>query len=363
MISDPSTTGGRSGKARGIGFQERGVTNEGMERVDGGANGRVETGSAERGRAPSRADLARHVTLVTVAYNSAEALRWQGAHSARLPGIVVDNGSSDATRAAARERGLGILAFDVNCGFGRGVMAGLAAVTTEFALVINPDAAMSEDGVAALLAAAERYPDCALFVPRIVNETGKVFFRVDSALEPRQKHRRPPEGDACIAMLSGAVMLVRVAPFLAFGGFDPAIFLYFEDDELAFRYRAARRPIIYVPEAEAVHLGNRSSGPSARPAAKSNRVKDISFGWSHAYVMEKTGRDSGRSVGRRSRALAVLRLAGSIAVCLVSGRFGKLRREAYRLKGFVRRLRGRPAPFLPPGEPECVALDLSHGKV
>ncbi|MCF1505333.1 glycosyltransferase family 2 protein [Afifella sp. H1R] len=327
------------------------MTNEGMERVASSAG----TG----GDAPSRADLARHVTLVTVAYNSAEALRWQGAHSARLPGLVVDNGSSDATQAAARERGLGILAFEVNCGFGRGVMAGLAAVTTEFALVINPDAAMSEDAVAALLAAAERYPDCALFVPRIVNETGKVFFRVDSALERRQKHRRPPDGDACIAMLSGAVMLVRVAPFLAFGGFDPAIFLYFEDDELAFRYRAARRPIIYVAEAEAVHLGNRSSGPSARPAAKSNRVKDISFGWSHAYVMEKIGQGAGRG----SRALAVLRLAGSMAVCLVSGRFGKLRREAYRLEGFVRRLQGRPAPFLPPGEPGCVALDLPHAMV
>ncbi|WP_139163741.1 glycosyltransferase [Afifella marina] len=331
------------------------MTSKGMERVDGGADGSLGAG----GDAPSRADFARHVTLVTVAYNSAEALRWQGAHSARLPGVVVDNGSSDATREVAGERGLGLLAFDQNWGFGRGVMAGLSAVTTEFALVINPDAAMSEEAVTALLAAAERYPDCALFVPRIVNETGKVFFRVSSALEPRQKHRRPPEGDACIAMLSGAVMLVRVAPFLAFGGFDPAIFLYFEDDELAFRYRAARRPIIYVAEAEAVHLGNRSSGRSSGRPAKSNRVKDISFGWSHAYVMEKTGRGAARG----SRALAVLRMTGSMAVCLVSGRFGKLRREAYRLEGFLMRLQRRPAPFLPPGEPKYVARDLPHAMV
>lgn len=327
------------------------MTSDGKEPVPGPVADSVEDGSGE----VSRNDLARNVTLVTVAYNSAEALRWQGAHTAKLPGIVVDNGSSDATRAVARERGLGILAFEVNCGFGRGVMAGLAAVTTEFALVINPDAAMAEGAVAALLAAAERYPDCALFVPRIVNEAGKVFFRVSSALEPRQKHRRPPEGDACIAMLSGAVMLVRVKPFLAFGGFDPSIFLYFEDDELAFRYRAARRPIIYVAEAEAVHLGNRSSGHSSRPAAKSNRVKDVSFGWSRAYVMEK--------IGRGNRALTGLRMAGSMAVCLVSGRFGKLRREAYRLEGFLMRLQGRSAPFLPPGEPECVARDLPHTMV
>lgn len=266
------------------------------------------------------------VTRVVVAYNSAEALRWQGVGP---PTVLVDNASSDDTAALGRALGYRVLRLPQNVGFGRGVMAGLALVQTEFALILNPDARIEPAGIAALLDAAARTPDADVFVPALVDQTGRPHFRVESSLEPRARWRAAPAGEACVPMLSGAALLVRVARF---PGFDPAIFLYFEDDDLAFRLRAARRAIVYVPQAAAIHLGNRS-GDAA------HAIKDRSFGWSMAYVMAKHRR------GHRGWALAglCLRFAGYVAV----GRTARARRHWGRILGFVRALRGRPAPFLP----------------
>ncbi|MGF1501181.1 MAG: glycosyltransferase [Paracoccaceae bacterium] len=283
---------------------------------------------------------AGRITRLIVTYNSAAVLPWQAEHSARLPCLVVDNASRDDTPRVAERLGYRVLCLGANHGFGRGVMAGLGAVETEYALVLNPDAAIGEIGVARLLTVAERHRSADLFLPRVVDSQGNVHFRHDTSIEPRDPGRHVPDGTACIAMVSGAVMLIRVRPFLDFGGFDPAIFLYFEDDDLALRYRAARRPMIFVPEAEALHLGDQSSGNDEG----ANRVKDISFGWSRAYLMRKH---------RRGRPLfCLLGMLAKWPVYLISGRFQRLRRQTGRIFGFWTAVRGRPAPFLPASEPD-----------
>ncbi|MBZ8132743.1 glycosyltransferase [Afifella sp. IM 167] len=280
--------------------------------------------------------MSERLTLLVVAYNSAEALRWQAAHCAPLPTLIVDNASADDTVRTAEELGHKVLPLDANIGFGRGIMAGLAETESEFALILNPDAAIDAASLAELLAAADRYRDCDLFVPRIVDEEGVVFFRYETSFEPRQRHRAPPEGEACVPVISGAAMLVRVSPFRAFGGFDPKIFLYFEEDELCFRYRAARRPMVYVPSAAVLHLRDKSSEPSTTTSA----IKDVSFGWSLAYVMGRHGRGS--------RPATLLGMAVKMPLYLLSGRSERFKRQKGRIAGFLTALRGRPAPFMPP---------------
>lgn len=283
------------------------------------------------------ADVA-DVTRLIVAYNSAAMLRWHTKTSAALPTVVVDNASTDGSGDVAARIGHKVLRLPANEGFGRGVMAGLAEVGTELALITNPDAAIEEEGIAALVRAARDFPDCDLFLPQITDVRGHVFFRHESSIEPRVRDRMPPSGTACIPMISGAVMLVRVAPFLQFGGFDPGIFLYFEDDDLALRYRRARRPLIYVPAANATHLGDRSSSAEAR----AQTVKDVSFGWGLAYLMRKHDLASPR-----------LRLAAMVAKLMIyalAGRRQRLQRQWGRIRGFRLGLRGAPAPYLPEGD-------------
>lgn len=286
----------------------------------------------------------REVTRVVVGYNSASVLRWQAETGPDLPTVLVDNASTDDTASVGRELGHRVLSLEENEGFGRGVMAGLRAVETELALVINPDAAITGSSLRALLDAAEAFPSCDLFVPRLVDATGAIFYRHESSLESKPGRRDVPEGLACIPMISGAAMLVRVRPFLSFGGFDPAIFLYFEDDDLALRYRAARRPIVFVPEASALHLGDRSS----EGEIGANRIKDVSFGWSRAYLMEK--HQSG------SRVLLLAGMLAKLPVYAFGMRFQRVRRQLGRIRGFLQAMAGRPAPYLPESKAENAAI-------
>jgi N-acetylglucosaminyl-diphospho-decaprenol L-rhamnosyltransferase len=269
-----------------------------------------------------------------VSYNSAEALQ-RFATPLSIPTLVVDNASTDLTRKVAEGLGFRVLALDANHGFGSAIMKGLAALDDELVLVVNPDLSTDEAALEALIDAAQRYPEADLFVPAILKPDGTSFFRFESRFEPRAVHREPPEGEACIATMSGAAFLVRRSSFLTHG-FDPAIFLYFEDDDLSLSYAAARRPIIYLPQTRVIHAGNVSSVPNRA----TDRLKNISFGWSWGYVMMKH-RCGDPAASARG---LILKMLGA----LLTFRFSRLRRHAETREGLLAFLAGRKAPYSPP---------------
>ncbi len=282
------------------------------------------------------ADLAC-VTRLLVTFNSAGVLGYSALDPATVPTLAVDNASRDDTVAAAAALGYRVLPMATNAGYSRAIMAGLAEIGTEFALIANPDVRITPEAIAALVAASRRYLECDLFVPRILRPDGSEFFRYETRFEKRVRDRRPPSGDACVVTVSGAALLVRVAPFVAGGGFDTDIFLYFEDDELSLRYRQQKKPIVFVADASVQHLGNASS-----PADSAiERIKNVSFGWSWAHVMARYG------AGRPPLTLAAI--TGKLLVYALSGRWKKLARQRAILSGFVRKLKGEPAPYLPLG--------------
>ncbi len=236
-------------------------------------------------------NLADSVTAIVVSHDSAgvlaqclAALRAEG-----VPAIVIDNASTDDTRAIAAAHGARVLANPRNEGYGRANNAGIAACSTPYALIVNPDLVMQPGAIAALLAAAARYPDAGLLAPRIVEPSGRVFLQPRSLLSPPHLNLKGaialPEGDACLPFLSGACLLVRRDLFLALGGFDPAIFLFYEDDDLCRRMRDAGHALVHVDGAEALHGRGRSSEPSSarRFTARWH------LAWSRRYVAAKYG--------------------------------------------------------------------------
>jgi GT2 family glycosyltransferase len=141
----------------------------------------------------------------------------------------------------------------------------------------------------ALLAAAERYPDAGMLAPRIVEPSGRVFLQPRSLLSPPHLNRNGqidiPDGDACLPFLSGACLLIRRELFLSLGGFDPAIFLFYEDDDLCRRMRDAGHALIHVHAAEARHGRGRSTRPSPRRRFKAR----WHLAWSERYISDKYG--------------------------------------------------------------------------
>jgi GT2 family glycosyltransferase len=241
-----------------------------------------------------RRGFAARVGAVVVAYNSGAVL---GASLPPLAGlarvVVVDNASTDDSTAAARAAlpGVEVVENRVNLGYGNGCNCGLARLDTEFALLVNPDAVLAPDAVRLLVEAADRYPDAAIFGPALLSPEGKVelshnldlFEQASSGRRRRADADLVPEGDLCAGFVSGAVMLLRMSAIARFGGFDPDIFLFYEDTELCLRAARAGWSLVHVPGARVTHAG----GGSSRPNPRIDRLKQWHMAWSRLHVEKK----------------------------------------------------------------------------
>jgi len=156
--------------------------------------------------------------------------------------VLVDNASDDDTLAiaAAEAPDAVVVKNATGVGYGNGVNCALPHLDREFALLANPDSILRPGAVAALVAAADAWPEAALFGPTVIAPDGSVELSHDVPLFDRRAYGKrsaeaPPEGPCCTEFLSGAVTLVRTDALRALGGFDPALFLYYEDDDFCLR--------------------------------------------------------------------------------------------------------------------------------
>ena len=77
----------------------------------------------------------------------------------------------------------------------------------------------------------------------------------------------------------------RRGAFMAIGGFDEAIFLYLEDDDLCLRLRDAGHTLRLVPEARVVH----HQGTSSPPSRAGLELRNHHTMASHVYLAKKHG--------------------------------------------------------------------------
>lgn len=262
--------------------------------------------------------------------------------------LVIDNASRDGSAEAAEGAGARVLRLGRNEGYGRANNAGARASRADLLLIANPDILLDAGAVAALLAAAERYPDAALFAPRIVEPDGRFFFQLRSLLAPYLANPSGapcrPEGDCCAPFLSGACLLVRREPFLALGGFDARIFLFYEDDDLCRRLADAGHALVHVHEAVARHGRGRSSAPAPGRIFRSRWHQ----AWSRAYVSRKYG------LKGSALRMVLLNAPKALLACL-TGRRAPVERYAGSAAGAWAFLRGRTAlareGLAEPGDP------------
>lgn len=278
------------------------------------------------------------VTAVTVAHESASALTgFLQALPAGLRLVVVDNASTDGGAALARAAGAEVIRSEANRGFGAGCNLGLDAVATEFALLANPDARLTAEAVAALVDAADAWPDAAILAPMILGAGGRRVRSWDAGQArrrrlPRRRGDEPwPEGPLCAEFLSGACMLLRMSAGLRF---DEAFFLFYEDDEICAAARAAGHGLVLVPAAQVLHEGGRSSAPSRAIDA----LKARHMAWSRLRFL--AGRE-GEAAARREGLRQARRLAGKAVVHAITLQRAKLSRDAAALRGTLAWLRGQ----------------------
>jgi N-acetylglucosaminyl-diphospho-decaprenol L-rhamnosyltransferase len=276
----------------------------------------------------------------------AEALASLEAQSVPFDVVVVDNASSDGTleMLAARFPGVTVVRNEENLGFGRAVNRGAAAAgDADVIILVNNDVVCEPDFVAQLL---PPFTDPAVGMaagvllqgaaPDLIDSAG---IELDTTLGSWDYLWNQPvsalDGAPDPIGPCGGAAAYRLPAFRELGGFDEALFAYWEDVDLALRFREAGWRCVLASGARALHAHGQTLG-AASPAAR--RLEAFGRG----YVLAKY-RAAGRSPLRR---LQIAALDWPVlAVHLVLRREAGPARERLRARSIGLRAPSRRAPL------------------
>jgi len=221
------------------------------------------------------------VAAVVVSYNSRRCLegclRSLGAAGVERV-IVVDNGSTDGSRAVAVAAGADWLESGANLGYGRAANLGARSMVVPempYLLIGNADIEFRPETVQTLVAALDADPGLGAVGPRICNVDGSLYPSARTfpdlldamghgllgLVAPRNRFTRryrlldwDHAEAARVDWISGACFLARRTAWDDIGGFDPSYFMYMEDVDLCWRFGQAGWGVGYEPGAEVVHV-------------------------------------------------------------------------------------------------------------
>ena len=261
------------------------------------------------------------LTIVVVTYNSQRFVRGcLGSLRARMPKryraqvVVVDNASQDASAEIIRSEfpEVQLVQAGANLGFGRGNNLGMAVAPARYYYLHNADAYLQGDSLDAALDLLEAHPGVGvaglpLVFPDQSPQTGAYAFSgpvkwalqglgVDRlarvvAIAPRlgwlramlarlpmaqsfvRTHAKGALPEVThVDWVCGAAMILREAVRADLGGgFDPAIFLYGEDEDLCIEARRKGWQVAQLGVAPVIHEFGWASG--GKPSQQVARLK------------------------------------------------------------------------------------------
>ena len=254
--------------------------------------------------------------------------------------LVVDNGSTDGTAGVlARYPEVESIRLDRNAGFGLAVNLAARGADGDSLVLVNDDCVCDDGFVERIVAPLGGGTAMSAGVlrdhvdPDLIDSAGMELSRTLMVFD--YLHGQPLEAlhsaPAPIGPSAAAAGFDRAA-FLDEGGFDEALFAYWEDVDLVLRLRLGGGRCAFCPDARGTHAHSATLGSGS--AAK-NRL----MGFGRGYVLRKW------SVARGSRAMRVLAEEASLCAgqALIDG-------NAVGLSARVRGARAARPVFGYPGE-------------
>ncbi len=300
--------------------------------------------------------MSSSIDVVIVAYNRYEltesCLRHLSTQTVEHHIIVVDNGSTDNTRARIRAEwpAVQLEQFDDNRGFPEACNRGVAAGTAETVVLLNNDVDCRSDFLERLIAPL-RDPTVGSIAPLLLQPEDEridcVGLTADTVLAgfPRLQGLPPDHARDVTPVLAGpagTAAAYRRTAWEQVRGLDESIFFYMEDLDLALRLRTAGWRAVSEPNAVGVHLGSATHG--YRSAWQRRQA-----GFARGYVLRRYGLLRGRAAARALATEAVVVLGDP----LISRDLAALRG---RLAGWHA---GRLRPRLAPPPAECLDRSIN----
>jgi hypothetical protein len=218
-----------------------------------------------------------NVAAVVPVHNRADLLRrmLETATAQTLPFesiVVVDNASTDAAPAVAREFGCRVIAMPENTGFARAVNAGWRSAHAEWIAILNSDVELHPEWLAHLTHRATRM-NSSFATGLILDAKGRddnARTRVDGAYDLvsraacawRAGHGDVPGAQTAtpIGIAPGTACIFRRDVLEQLGGYDETFESYLEDVDLGLRCIRRGFSGVFVPEAVAWHHGSATLG-------------------------------------------------------------------------------------------------------
>jgi GT2 family glycosyltransferase len=246
------------------------------------------------------------IDVVIVAYDryelTASCLRHLSVQTIDHRVILVDNGSTDDTRARVRSEWpqAHLELFEDNRGFAEACNRGVAAGSGEMVVLLNNDVEVRANFIERLVAPLDGNPRvgsvAALTLQpgeRLIDSAGLAadvtlggFPRLQG-LEVGEAGRERP----ILAGPAGTAAAYRRSAWDQVGGLDEAMFAYMEDFDLALRLRGAGWEATLAADAVGVHLGSATHGHRSAWQRRHG-------GFGRGYMLRRYGLLRGRSAPR-----------------------------------------------------------------
>lgn len=195
--------------------------------------------------------------------------------------VLVDNGcTSSAVDELDGRTGVTVVRPGENTGFAGGCNLAAEKATGEVLVLVNGDAVVRPDAVAALARVASS-PGVGIATsslrlydhPELMNSAGNPVHYLGLSWagglgEPATAHAEPRD----VASASGAALALRRSTWDDLGGFWEAMFAYCEDAELSLRCWQRGLSVRYVPDAVVLHRYEFSRNPTKNYLLERNRL-------------------------------------------------------------------------------------------
>jgi GT2 family glycosyltransferase len=200
--------------------------------------------------------------------------------------FLVDNGSTDETPAVVAKRfpSVHLLRSDHNLGFARANNLAAREAQGQFLLLLNSDAAVQPESLAAAVGWMRAHPDCGAAGVQLLNPDGSpqnsianfptlatellnksLLRRLCPRRYPGKEHRfaEPVEVETVV----GACMIIRRDLWDAIGGLDERYFFFFEETDFCLQTRRLGKRLMHLPQITVRH-GQGQTAKHDSPAAR-----------------------------------------------------------------------------------------------
>ena len=198
----------------------------------------------------------KNITIVIVSFKSGHIIeKCIRSINSSIKIIVVENSDNIEVKNYLENKFLNVevIIAKENLGYGRGNNLGISKINTQYAFILNPDAALEENSLKELYKAKLILrDDFAILAPNLLNNYG-YFLNENNNLQDEILE---------VDYVKGFAMLINLKKINFDKIFDENFFLFLEEIDLCKRIKNEGKKIFIIQKSKVRHLAKQASGNS-----------------------------------------------------------------------------------------------------